>query len=305
MLTTDLFILGASGFVGSATVRAALQAGLKVKALARSDANAQQLRALGAEVVRSDTIVLEPARVVIDLIQPRLPERLTESALQRSADYRVQTTHEVVRAMASLPSRPLLFSISGVDDLAFDDAGFVSHRSTFVTQPRGFARIGIAVRNALQAADVAQASIHLGTVYGSGKAFASMIFPKLAKGKLPIIGDGANHLPLIHVDDAARALAHLATLSAEVLRAHPWVVTDGTPTTQRELLELGAQLLGARPPRSVPRWVASVVAGRVAAAAFSRDVPTDCSALRATGFTFSHPTIATGLPASIRHAEAA
>jgi hypothetical protein len=49
----------------------------------------------------------------------------------------------------------------------------------------------------------------------------------------------------------------------------------------------------------VPRWLASIVAGSVAAAAFARDVPTDPSALVATGFAFRFPSIATGLPESL------
>jgi 2-alkyl-3-oxoalkanoate reductase len=107
------------------------------------------------------------------------------------------------------------------------------------------------------------------------------------------------------VEDAARALVHLAGLPAERLAAHPWIVTDGTATTQRALLELGAQLLHAPAPRSVPRWLASIVAGSVAAASFTRDVPTDPSALFATGFTLRFPSIATGLPASVARLEAA
>jgi hypothetical protein len=55
----------------------------------------------------------------------------------------------------------------------------------------------------------------------------------------------------------------------------------------------------------VPRWLASLVAGSVAARAFSRDLPTDPSALLATGFTFRFPSIATGLPASVARLEAA
>jgi len=139
----------------------------------------------------------------------------------------------------------------------------------------------------------------------SRRASAATLFPQLAKGRLPVVGNGANRMPLIHVEDAARALVHLSKLSTEQLTLHPWIVTDGSATTQRELLELGAKLLGGPQPKSVPRWLASLVAGRVGAASFSRDVPIDPSALVATGFTFRFPTIATGLPVSIAHLELA
>lgn len=293
----DVFVLGASGFVGSATIDAALEAGLSVGAWARTDAQAQLLRRRGVHVTAPPEIAA--ARVVIDLVQPKLPARLTRAALTRAADYRVGITRSVLPA---LPRGALLFSVSGTDDL---DGDVISHRSPFARTPQGFACIGARVRDEVLASGVPFASLHLGTVYGPGKAFASLVFPKLAKGRLPIIGDGTNRLPLIHVEDAARAMIHLATLDESPLRAHPWVVTDGTNTTQRALLELGAKLLGAAAPRSVPRWLASVVAGSVAASSFSRDVPTDASALFAAGFTLRYPTIATGLPASIARWEAA
>lgn len=296
-MLTDMFILGASGFVGSATVDAALEAGLSLGAWARTEAQAQQLRRRGVQVTAPPQI--PNTKVVIDLIQPKLPARLSESALARAAQLRVDVTRAVLPA---LPRGALLFSVSGTDD--FEDET-VSHRSPLAPRPSGFARIGSSVRRQVLASGVPFASLHLGTVYGPGKSFASKVLPKLAKGRLPIVGTGANRLPLIHVEDAARAMVHLAALDESRLREHPWIVTDGTVTTQRALLELGAKLLGAPAPRSVPRWLASLVVGSVGASSFSRDVPTDPSALFATGFTLSYPSIATGLPATIARLEAA
>jgi nucleoside-diphosphate-sugar epimerase len=295
--TLDVFILGATGFVGSATVEAALAAGLSVGAWARSERQAEQLRRRGVVVTAPPQI--PAAKVVIDLVQPKLPERLTEAAMAEAARYRVETTRDVLKA---LPADALLFSVSGTDDF---ERGVVSHRSRFTAHPAGFARIGLSVRAEVLASQRPFASVHLGTVYGPGKAFASTLFPRLAKGKLPIVGDGSNQLPLVHVDDAARALVHLATLSREQLTSHPWIITDGSSTTQRQLLELGAKLLKARAPRAVPRWLAALFAGRVAASFFARNVPTDPSALTETGFTFKHPSIATGLPDTLARLEVA
>ena len=42
-MLTDVFVLGASGFVGGAVVDAALEAGLSVGAWARTEAQAQKL----------------------------------------------------------------------------------------------------------------------------------------------------------------------------------------------------------------------------------------------------------------------
>src|SRR5262245_61834907 len=93
-MLTDMFILGASGFVGAATVEAAVEAGLSVGAWARTEEQAQRLRRFGARVTSPPEI--PDARVVVDLIQPKLPERLSESALAKAARYRVDVTRSVL-----------------------------------------------------------------------------------------------------------------------------------------------------------------------------------------------------------------
>src|SRR4051794_793363 len=122
-MLTDVFILGATGFVGTETVDAALRAGLKVGAWARAEAQAQLLRRKGVVVTAPSEI--PAAKVVIDLVQPKLPDRLTQAVFVRAAQYRLGVTRSV---LPNLPRGAMLFSVSGTDD--FDDT-VVSHRSPF------------------------------------------------------------------------------------------------------------------------------------------------------------------------------
>jgi nucleoside-diphosphate-sugar epimerase len=114
-----------------------------------------------------------------------------------------------------------------------------------------------------------------------------------------VLGSGSNHLPLTHVTDAARALVHLAGLPRAEVVGRTFVATDGSDTTQRELLEHTAELMGARRPGSVPAAVAALIAGRPAAETMTLDVRADPSALLATGFQFRYPSHREGVPEAL------
>ncbi len=316
-MKSRMLILGGGGYLGRYTAQAALAAGWQVQALARSVADRDMLDALGAQAlvgdVRDAAAWQEAARgtdVLIDLVQPRLPARLTPAGIARIAALRLQLTEVVLTVLAALPGaqRPRLLSVSGMDDLAPDSAGRVAADSALRQRPQGFGRIGVAVRrqiesaiaDAMVAGDLRASFVYLGHVYGPGKGFADKVFPALARGRFPVIGRGENRLALVHVEDAARALVHIAGQDRSAASCLSYVVADGAQTTQRAFLQQAAALLGAPPPRRVPVWLANWLAGRVMVHELTADLQPDAGALLATGFRFRYASCREGLPPTLR-----
>lgn len=317
MEATDrvLFVLGATGFIGREVVAEAVAAGWRVLALTRSDGGMQALQVAGARPIPGDARQPEGwihqvrgAAALVDLVQPSLPRRLTRNAVRGISAERQTLTRGLLGALRTLPAseRPPLLSVSGADDLQLDAQGLISHRSPLRTRPWGFAHIGLPVRRLVEDSGLDATYLYFGNlVYGPGKVFADQYVTGLIRGKARVIGSGANHLPLTHVTDAARAVLHVAGLPRAEATGRSFVAMDGADVTQRGLLDLTADALGVKRPRAVPAWVAGLVAGHIAVETLTLDARADPSALRATGFTFRYPSAREGVPAVLAQLGAA
>ena len=309
-MTRTIFVLGGTGFIGREVLKQGLAGGLDVKALGRSDAALEQLRELGATPIAGNaddpgswSPELRGADVLIDLLQPPLPKRLSPANIDNISRQRQAYTSALLEAIGSIAEaeRPVLFNISGAEDLAPDATGAIDHASPLRQEPYAFSRIGVPVRRLIEASGVDAAYIYLGgIVYGPGKVFADVIVEGLRRRRAKVIGNGSNHLPVVHVIDAAGALVHLSGLSRDQLAGRTFLATDGSTTTQREWMNLTAELMGRKAPGSVPAWLAALVAGGAGAQSLTLDVQDDPSALLATGFSFRFPSPREGIPDTLR-----
>lgn len=86
-----------------------------------------------------------------------------------------------------------------------------------------------------------------GMVYGPG--FEGGFYPILQKirdGKMKIIGSGANHIPLVHVDDVSTAI--LNTLGANVPSGSSFILVTEPQFTQLQLISMAASLFRVTSP---------------------------------------------------------
>lgn len=93
----------------------------------------------------------------------------------------------------------------------------------------------------------------LGNTLGKGGAFLEAI----AKRKLPIVGNGGGINSFIHIDDAATATALAVERGAPGL----YNIVDDEPAPASVWLPYLAEMIGAKPPRRVPVWLAKLVLG--------------------------------------------
>lgn len=203
-----VFVTGASGWIGSATVDELLARGHQVVGLARSDASAASLEAKGAAVRRGDLDTLDELRAgaleadaVIHLANKHdWSDPAESSRAERGA---VETFVDVLAGTG----KPFLFA-SGVAGLAPGRPSTESDRTEWrgPQAPRGGAE-----NLALDAVpEVASVALRFApTVHGVGDHGFVSVITQAAKdrGFAGYVGDGANAWAAVHRADAGRAVA--------------------------------------------------------------------------------------------------
>jgi nucleoside-diphosphate-sugar epimerase len=135
-------------------------------------------------------------------------------------------------------------------------------------------------------------ALRYGGLYGSPDDVQIEV---VRKRRFPIVGDGGGVWSFVHLDDAAAA----TVLALD--RGLPGVynVVDDDPAPVREWLAALAEVLGARPPRHVPRWLARLAAGE-AGVMLMTEVrgASNARARRELGWTLRYPSWRQGFPAA-------
>lgn len=202
-----VFVTGATGFVGSATVSELIGAGHEVIGLSRSDAGAQMLSRAGAAVVRGNVNDLQWLRKAASGAEAIIHTAFNHDA---SADVRQQSENDrkVIQTLGAAlpgPHAPLIVT-SGTGLVQSASGGPVTE-----TDPH--APSSVFARAASEEAAEALLEqgrnvivIRLPQVHDTHRQGRILRHIELAKqqGSVAYIGDGANRVPAAHVTDVAR-----------------------------------------------------------------------------------------------------
>ncbi len=226
-----VFVTGASGWIGSATVDDLLQAGHHVTGLARSDSSAAKLEAKGATVLRGDLDDLDSIRKGADAAEGVIHlANKHDWSNPANSDRAERASIEALGEVLAGSGRPLVFA-SGVAGLASTRPATEDDTSPHVGpdslrgggENRAFDFVDQGVR--------AVAARFAPTVHGVGDhGFIALIVAAARKaGVSGYLGDGSNRWAAVARTDAAR-LVRLGLESAPAgARLHATGET-GVPT---------------------------------------------------------------------------
>ena len=299
-------ITGATGFIGKPLVAALQARGDEVVAFTRDPARAQLqgVRLVQADLEQpgawQDTVAGLDA--VINLAgEPIAGKRWDARQKQRLRDSRVETTQNLVEAIAKAEPRPrVLVSASGADYYPFAIADVSGFDDDEVTEgdPAGEDFLGRLCKAWEAEAVTAEplgvrvVTMRTGIVLGHGGALAKMTTPfKLFAGGR--IGSGQQWMAWIHLDDAVAA--YLAAIDDARYRGPINLVTDSIRNADFAK-QLGAVL--HRPSwLPVPAFALKAAVGELAEALLQgrRVVP---ARLRELGFVWKHPELGEALAAT-------
>ena len=271
-----VFVTGATGAIGAPLIPMLLEHGHEVEALTRSPAKAAALHAIGADAVVGDGLDRD---AVVGAVGRARPDAIVHQATALSGTFDLKHFDRFFAQTNRLRTRGtdiLLDAAREAGVRRFVAQGYAGwpYRSdgpAIKTEDEPF-EPGLpeemrptveAMRHleeaVLGARDVEGTVLRYGSFYGpgSGLGLDGDMTGMIRKRMMPVVGDGAGVWSFCHVQDGAAAT--VAALERPATGVYN--VVDDRPTSVGEFLPELARMLGAKPPRHVPAWLAKPLIG--------------------------------------------
>ena len=279
-----VFVAGATGNIGRPLVAQLRQAGHEVVGTTRSAERAAMIQNLGAEPVVVDALdtdgllraVVEARPEVVINQLTSLPQKLdykrAEETFGPTTELRGRVGPALAGAAAEAGAKRLIaqsvcFFYASTGKPVHAEADPLIDPPPELPQARGAIALQALEQSTVETPGLDGVVLRYGFFYGPGSAYAGegAWAKDVRRRRLPIVGKGAGIFSFIHMDDAVSA-----TIAALERGSGIYNVCDDDPAPMSEWLPAYAEALGAKPPRRVPVWLASLVAGKQAAGMATR-----------------------------------
>jgi nucleoside-diphosphate-sugar epimerase len=306
-----IFVAGATGALGRQLLPKLVEHGHEVTGMTRTPEKASIVEELGARAAIADALDAEEVASAVANAEPEVIVHeltsISDLGSMRNVDRAFETTNRlrtegtdhllaagkaigVQRFVAQSFAAWLYERVGGpvkTEDDPLDPEPIGPVRETFEAIRY--------VENAVTGADwTVGIALRYGGFYGPGTSIWSggEHLEPIRQRKFPVVGNGAGVWSFIHIEDAADA-----TLAA-VERGDRGVynVVDDSPEPVRDWLPGMAEMIGAPPPRRVPKWLGRVFAGRTGVIMMTElRGQSNAKAKRELGWAPRHPSWRDGL----------
>lgn len=301
-----VFVVGASGAIGSRLVPQLIDRGHQVIGTFISPEKAEGLRALGAEAIALDLLDPPAVRRAILATKPEAivheATALADAGLARKLDRTFARTNrlrtegtDTLLAAARQPGVHRFIAQSFAPYRYAREGGMVKTDEDPLdpTPPAGARETNAAMAHLEQ---VVTASGGIALRYGGFYGDSGDKLPTLVrKRRFPIIGNREGVTSWIHLEDAAAG----TVLALEQEGPAIYNIVDDEPAPTLEWLPALASALGAKPPRHIPAGLVRLMAGAdvVTGATQSRGA-SNAKAKRELGWTLRYPSWRQGFVAA-------
>ena len=301
-----VFVAGASGAIGTRLVPRLIEAGHEVIGTSRSAGNADRVRALGAHPIDLDLLDREAVIAAVVAAEPdaivHQATALAGARFSRNLDrtfaptnrLRTEGTDALLAAAREAGVRRFVAQSFASYRYAREGGPIKTEDDPLDPDPVATTRETNAAMRHLDEAVIGAGGIALryGGFYGAPD---DGLLAPVRKRQFPIVGDGGGISSFIHLDDAAAATVR----ALEHGGAGVYNIVDDEPAPVREWLPVLAAVLGAKPPRHFPRWLARLFAGEAAVLMGTEARgASNAKAKRELGWTLRHPSWREGFPAA-------